>query len=86
MIGAGGPVIDGLPPLLRTELVPLRIAYRPAEAAEATGLSVETIKAVIARGELPVCKVGTASCILRQDLECFLLARRVRKGSTCADE
>ena len=68
------------PAILRPELVPRRLAYRPAEAAEVTGLSLETIKKLVRDGELPVCRVGRATCILRLDLEAFLLCRRRRNG------
>ena len=66
--------------ILRTELVPRRLAYRPAEAAEAVGLSLETIKSLIRSGELPVCRIGRCNCILTSDLEAMLLSRRTRNG------
>ena len=65
--------------ILRT--IERRIALRPREVAEAAGLSLETVKNLIRRGLLPVCRVGRANCILVTDVESFLLLRRERRGS-----
>ncbi len=54
----------------------LRLSYRPAEAAQATGLSPEFIKLLIKRGDLPVTRVGRAVCIQRRDIEGMMWARQ----------
>ena len=45
-----------------------RVCYRPAEAAAATGLSLETIKVLIRWGDLPVSRVGRCVLIRKEDL------------------
>jgi excisionase family DNA binding protein len=46
-----------------------RVAYRPAEAAEALGVSVATIYRLIGRGEIRAVKIGRAVRIHRDELE-----------------
>ena len=49
--------------------MPDRLAYRPAEAAEAMGVSRDTIYRAMERGELRGRKIGRATVILAADLE-----------------
>lgn len=48
---------------------PARLAYSPAEAAAAIGVSRATIYNLINRGELTARKVGRATRIARTELE-----------------
>lgn len=56
-----------------------KLAYRPNEAAKATGLGRDTIFHLIATGELRSMKVGGARLIPAAELEAFL-ARKLDEG------
>jgi excisionase family DNA binding protein len=53
-----------------------KISLTVAEAAEATGLSKNYLRLLIATGSLPCVRVGRAIRILVRDLEQFLQDRR----------
>ena len=57
-----------------------RIAYSPAEAAEAIGTSRAFIYSLMANGSLPSVKVGKLRRILADDLEEFV-TRSKREAS-----
>ena len=52
-----------------------KLSYRPKEAAEALGLSRETIFDLIKRGDLKSFQVGTARLISAAELERFVSER-----------
>jgi excisionase family DNA binding protein len=51
------------------------LAYSPQQAAAATSLSLRTITAAIAAGQLSTLKVGRRRLILREDLDSYLRSR-----------
>jgi excisionase family DNA binding protein len=53
-----------------------RLAFSIAEVAEQVGVSRDTIKREIARGFLPIRKIGRLTRIDRQDRDEWLLAGR----------
>ncbi len=48
------------------------IAYTVVEAARACGVSPSTVRAAIAKGDLPANKVGTKTLLLPTDLESWV--------------
>ena len=50
----------------------MKIAYTVQEAAEATGLSVSTIRAMIRENRLPARQYGTKILIAADDLRAFI--------------
>jgi excisionase family DNA binding protein len=61
----------------------VRLAYRVAEAAQATGLGERTIWRAIATGELPAVKHGRATLILAATLETWLRGQEVSLVNGC---
>jgi excisionase family DNA binding protein len=49
-----------------------RIAYRPADAAKAIGISRAYLYELIAAGRIRTCKLGAATLIERAELERFV--------------
>lgn len=49
-----------------------RLTYSPGEVAETTGLSIETVRRLIAKRDLPAKRVGTRQIVRHVDLEAFL--------------
>jgi excisionase family DNA binding protein len=49
-----------------------RIAYKPADAAKAIGISPATLYVLMARGDLPAFKLGKRTLIKAADLQAFV--------------
>jgi excisionase family DNA binding protein len=58
-----------------------RVAYRPAEAAEAIGLSERYVRKAIATGELPSSRRGRAVLVLAEDLVGWIRAGRAEPAA-----
>ena len=56
------------------------LAYRPKEAAAALGLSRSQLYKLIQRGEINTCKSGSATLILRTEMERWLGQRMEDAG------
>ena len=64
-----------------------RLAFSIKEVAQQVGVSPDTIKREIARGFLPIRKIGRATRIDRQDRDEWLLAgRRVGRNKAEANK
>ena len=61
-----------------------RLAYSIAEVAEQVGVSEDTVKRAIAKGQLPIRKIGRLTRIDRQDRDEWLLAGRSVGGNKAA--
>jgi excisionase family DNA binding protein len=57
-----------------------RLAFSIAEVAEQVGVSKDTVKRAIAKGHLPIRKIGRLTRIDRQDRDEWLLAGRRTMG------
>jgi excisionase family DNA binding protein len=62
---------------------PGKLAYRVAEAAQATGLGERTLWRAIATGDLPAVKHGRATLILATTLEAWLRGQEVSLVNGC---
>lgn len=59
-----------------------RMAFSPAEAAEALGLSERKIRDLVARGELRARRIGTRVLIPREELQRLLRDDAVTAATT----
>ena len=57
-----------------------KLAYRPGQAVQASGIARSTLYELLNSGEIPSFKVGKTTLILAEDLTAFLRQRAERMG------
>ncbi len=57
-----------------------KLAYRPGQAVQASGIARSTLYELLNSGEIPSFKIGKTTLILAEDLTAFLRRRAERTG------